>query len=76
MVELIDGLNMPRGLADNTAEIRGAEKFDKKYFGDIIYIVLYKVFKPPPAAPIVNGGLCISGQFYDLLRGNDVLVVG
>ena len=76
MVELIDGLNMPRGFTDNTAKIRGAEKLDEKYFGDVICIVLYKVLEPSLAAPIVYRGLCISGQLNDLLRGNDVLVVG
>lgn len=75
-MELIDGLNMPRSFSDNTAKIRGAEKLDEKYFGDVIGIMLYKVLKPSVAAPIVNGGLCISGQLNDLLRGNNVLVVG
>lgn len=76
VVELIDGLNMPRGLTDNTAKIRGAEKLDEKHFGDVIGIMLYKVLKPSFTAPIVNGGLCISGQLNDLLRGNNVLVGG
>ena len=75
MVELIDGLNMPRGFSDNTTKIGRAEKLDEKYFGDVIGIVLYKVLEPPFTAPIVNGGLCISGQLNDLLRGNNVLVV-
>ena len=76
VVELVDGLNMPRGFTDNTAKIRGAEKLDEKYFGDVICVVLYKVLEPFLAAPVGNGGLCISGQLNDLLRGNNVLVVG
>lgn len=76
MVELIDGLNMPRAFTDDTAEIRGAEKFYEKYFWDVVCIVLYKVLKPPLTAPVGNGGLCISGQLNDLLRGNNVFVVG
>jgi len=67
---------MPRSLADNTSEIGRTEKFDEKYFGDVICIVLYKVLEPSLTAPIVNGGLCISGQLNDLLRGNNVLVIG
>ena len=75
-MKLIDGLYMPRSLTDNTAKIWGAEKLDEKHFWDVIGIVLYKVLELPLATPIIDGGLCISCQFNDLLRRNNVLVIG
>ena len=75
-MELIDGLNMPRGLTDDTAEICRAEKFDEKHFGNVIGIVLYKVFKSSLTTPIGNGGLCVFGHFHNFFRGNYVLIIG
>ncbi len=67
---------MPTGLLDDGAEVRRAEKLDQIHLGDAVHIVFLERLQVPSAAPAVDGGFCITGQLYNILRHQNVGVLG
>ena len=72
--EFIQRLDMPEAFAGDGAKGQGAEEVHEKNFRDAEFQSLLKGFQRTPAAPVVDGGLGVSGQGHHILYHDHIRV--